>query len=118
MVAGGADCGTLSAMYAQPSRGAGALLTTLVEAASSHEDATALLHEEVVLHRLDGTQVSGRAVVADAITNHGSEASFHVIGRYAESIHVAMTIEGLPGRLVFMLSGTVRDGRLIEIRMD
>jgi hypothetical protein len=98
--------------------GAGALLTTLVSTANLSGDATAVLHEEVVLHRLDGTCLTGRALVADAIANRGSEAQLAVVGSEGEAIQVALVVEGLPGRLLFMMSGAVRDGRLVEIWME
>ena len=94
------------------------MLQVLVTTADSCGDATALLHESVTLHRLDGTAVSGRVEVADAISTRGSEARLRVVGEYGETVHVAMEMTGVPGRLVFTMSATVRDGLLAEIWMD
>lgn len=94
------------------------MLQELVTAADACADATRLLHESVTLHRLDGTAISGRTEVADAISTRGSEARLSVVGEYGETVHVAMAMAGVPGRLVFTMSATVRDGLLVEIWMD
>lgn len=94
------------------------LLTALVRAAETQSDPTALLHERVTLHRLDGTAVSGRTAVADAICNHGSEARFRVMASHGETIEMAIEIKGLAGYLRCTLSGLVHQNTLIEIRMN
>jgi hypothetical protein len=105
-----------------PERDACALLERLVDALGQHDDrardVARLLHDGVVLHRLDGTRVEGRVAVADAIVNHGVETRFRAIGRTdVGGVHVAMAIEGLPGELRFVLTGTVDETVLLEIRM-
>jgi hypothetical protein len=104
-------------MNARSDDGAGALLAALVETADACANASALLHEDARLHRLDGTSLTGRGVIVDAIITRGSEARFQVLGSLAESVYVALEIDGLPGRLVFTMTGSVRDGRLAEIWM-
>jgi hypothetical protein len=105
-------------MTFEATQGAGALLAALVKTANLAGDASTLLHDEVVLHRLDGTALAGREAVVDAISTRGSEAQLTMMGSYGEAIHVALMIEGLPGHLLFMMSGTVREGRLVEIWME
>lgn len=105
-------------MQTDPTREANDLLAALIDAANAYADATALLHERVTLHRLDGTSISGRDAVADAIVNRGSEAVFSVVGSHAEGLHVALRVSGVPGHLVFTMSGTTESGRLTEIWMD
>lgn len=89
-----------------------------MEVANVSGDATELLHERVVLHRLDGTAVHGRAAVVEAVANRGSEMQFAVVGTYGEAIHVAIVVDGIPGHVLMTMTGTVEDGRLIEIWMD
>src|SRR5260221_1188626 len=94
------------------------LLCTLIEIAERRGDATAILHDAVVLERLDGTRVEGLVAVVDAIGTRGTGARLTVLSQCADAIEVSLSVEGVPGRLRFTISATVSDGRLHTIRMN
>ena len=99
-------------------RGAGALLATLMTTANERADASALLHEHVTLHRLDGERLTRRAPVVDAICTRESATRFRVLATHAEAVRVAMHIEGLDGHFQLTLTATLVDGVLHVIRME
>jgi hypothetical protein len=98
-------------------RSAGALLAVLLAVVNDRGDATALLDERVVLYRLDGAELQGRAAVLDAIVTRGTEATLRVTAVYSERIHVALHVTGVPGHLPFTMTARVVAGVLREIRM-
>lgn len=97
---------------------AGALLKSLIEVASVRGDATSLLHESVVLHRVDGTTLHGRVAVADAIATRSPEASLRLLAQEGETLKVALEVAGIDGYFVITFRGRVEAGVLIEIQME
>jgi hypothetical protein len=93
------------------------MLGALVAAANECRDATAFLHQDVRLHRLDGVMLEGREAVVDAITTRGSEARLRVLAARLDAVVVALEVEGVEGHLRFEMHGRVQDGRLVEIWM-
>ena len=93
------------------------LLTQLIVAAASSVPTEAILHEQVVLHRLDGTDLVGRDPVLDAVTTRDRSVKLTVVAERVHEIDVALEVAGVPGRLVFQMAASVADGRLVEIWM-
>jgi len=94
------------------------LLAALVRLAHEQADATALLHADAVLHRLDGERLEGRAEIVDAICTRGIDTSLRVLAERVDSVVVALEVRGIPGHLPFELRGRAREGVLVELWMD
>jgi hypothetical protein len=95
------------------------LLEQLIFCADTRGDAASLLHERVVLERLDGEVLRGRAAVADAVLTRDGGSRLKVIGREDhESLRVALHVEGVGGHIAFVLRGFSQDGVLLAIVME
>jgi len=95
------------------------LLEQLVLCAETRGDASAILHERVVLERLDGEVLRGRATVADAVLGRDGTSSLEILAREDhESLRVALVIEGVAGHLPFVLRGFSEGGVLLAIVME
>jgi hypothetical protein len=95
-----------------------AMLTMLIDAADAASDPGVLLHDEVVLTRLDGVCVHGRAAVIDAVVHRGSDARLRTVRTVASGIEVALEIPGVQGHFLFVITAVARDGLLVEITMQ
>lgn len=96
-----------------------ALLRALLDAAQTRADPSALLHEDVRLHRLDGSALAGRAAVVKAIVAREAGAGLSVAREHEASIDVALSLDDLPGpRLLFSMRAEMSEGRLREIWME
>jgi hypothetical protein len=95
------------------------LLERLVLCAQTGSDATAILHEHVVLQRLDGEVLRGRALVADAVLDRDRTTRIQIVAREDhESLRVSLEIDGVEGRLPFVLRGYSENGVLLAIVME
>ena len=95
------------------------LLERLVHCAETREDATALLHEHVVLERLDGEVLRGRALVADAVLSRDGGSRLEILAREDDdALRVALVIEGVAGQIRFVLRGFSQHGVLLAIVME
>lgn len=95
------------------------LLEQLVLCAETRGDATAILHERVVLERLDGEVLRGRDTVADAVVGRDGTSSLKILAREDhEALRVALVIEGVAGHLPFILRGFSQNGVLLAIVME
>jgi hypothetical protein len=95
------------------------LLEQLLRCAETRADASAILHERVVLERLDGEVLRGRATVVDAMVTRESGSALKVIEREDhEALRVALVIEGIAGHIPFVLRGFSQDGVLLAIVME
>jgi hypothetical protein len=94
------------------------LLRALVTAADDGGDASSLLHDDVVLHRLDGTPLEGRDAVVDAIVTRGHEVRLSVSHEREVCLVVALEVDAVPGKLLFHMRASAREGRLVEIWME
>ena len=97
---------------------AGPLLAALVRAAETREDPGVLLHERVVLARLDGETLVGRAAVVDAVCTRDGGTSLTVITVETDAVRVALSLEGLEGALHFWIRGEARGGQLVVVSME
>jgi hypothetical protein len=95
------------------------LLERLIHCAQNRVDASAILHERVVLERLDGEVLRGRALVVDAVMTREGGATLRVLGREApDALRMALEIAGVPGHLPFVLRGVAHHGVLLAIVME
>lgn len=95
------------------------LLEQLILCADTRGDAATLLHERVVLERLDGEVLRGRAAVVDAVLTRDGGSRLKVVAREDhESLRVALYIDGMNGHLPFVLRGFSQDGVLLAIVME
>jgi hypothetical protein len=70
------------------------LLEQLLRCAETRADASAILHERVVLERLDGEVLRGRTTVVDAMVTRDSGSALKVVAREDhESLRVALVVE-------------------------
>lgn len=95
------------------------LLEQLLRCVETRGDASALLHERVVLERLDGEVLRGRVVVVDALRSRAPGARLEVLARDGDdALRVGLFVEGVNGHLRFTLRGDARDGLLLAITME
>jgi hypothetical protein len=95
------------------------LLERLIHCANHREDASPILHERVVLERLDGEVLRGREVVVDAVTTREGGAVLRVLSREEpDALHVALEHAEVPGHLRFVLRGVAHHGVLLAIVME
>lgn len=97
---------------------AGALLEALVRAAETRVDPGSLLHERVVLGRLDGETLVGRAAVVEAVCTRDGSAKLAVVSIEVDAVWVSLTMEGVAGELRFWMRGEARDGVLVAVSME
>jgi hypothetical protein len=100
-------------------RSAVELLESLVLCAETRADASMLLHERVVLERLDGEVLRGRAEVVDAVISRDAGSTLKIIAREDEdAVRVALVVHGIPGQMRFVLRGVAHNGVLLAIVME
>lgn len=95
------------------------LLEKVLLCAETQGDARAYLHERVVLERLDGEVLRGRAVVADAIGTRSDEASLSIIAHDGDdAVRVRLQLKGVAGELRFVIRAVADQGVLLAIVME
>ncbi len=95
------------------------LLEQLVRCAETRGDASTILHEHVVLERLDGEVLRGRELVADAVLSRDGGSALKILAREDhESLRVALVIDGIAGHIPFVLRGFSQHGVLLAIVME
>ena len=95
------------------------LLEHLIHCAQNRGDATAILHEHVVLERLDGEVLRGRDQVVDAVMTREGGAALRVLSREEpDALHVALELAEVSGHLRFVLRGVAHQGVLLAIVME
>ena len=98
---------------------AAALLEQIIQSTQTRADVTAILHENVVLERLDGEVLRGRALVADAIMVRGDDSSLAVICHDGDDgVQVRMQFKEMAGELRFVSRAGAHHGVLVAIVME
>ncbi len=78
----------------------------------------AVLHEDVVLHRADGTRAVGRDAVVAMFEAPDDGVRYRVVGTRGPALVVALEAPGVPGVLHFALHGIEAAGLLMEVRVE
>ncbi|MDP3274963.1 MAG: hypothetical protein Q8Q09_07180 [Deltaproteobacteria bacterium] len=94
------------------------LLERLIRCRDQGDDPSLILHEQVLLERLDGVVLRGRNEVIEAVSSRESGARLTVLMHAEDCVHVSLSASDLPGEIRFLLRGAMRDGLLVALVME
>jgi hypothetical protein len=98
---------------------AAVLLERVILCTQTRQDARALLHERVVLERLDGEVLRGRDVVAEAISTRDADSTLSVIEHDGDDgVRVRLQLHAMGGELRFVIRAVAEHGVILAIVME